>query len=97
MSSIFFKGRKHVHFAMPWRLWGATTTLYVTLHRGESEQGEVVAAGILRLGFTDLFSLAATLQGKGVLSWRRRFAAVGRFLKFFTGQLVRIYVLRKPA
>lgn len=93
----FFKGRKHVKFAMPWKLWRATTTLYVTLHRGESAQGEIVAAGTLRLGFTDLFSLAATLQGKGVLSWRKRLAAVGRFSKFFVGQLVRIYLLRRPA
>lgn len=96
-QNFFFKGRKHVHFAMPWRLWGATTTLYVTLHRGDTDQGEVVAAGILRLGLADLFSLAATLQPKGTLRRRRRILALWQFVKFFTGQLLRIYLWRRPA
>jgi Predicted esterase of the alpha-beta hydrolase superfamily len=89
----FFKGRKHVRFAGPWRLWGATTTLYVTLHKGPTPEDEVVAAGILRLGVRDLFALGSTLQTRGA----RGVGAIFKFLKFFVGQLVRIYILRKPA
>ena len=91
-----FRGRKHVRFAMPWRLWGATTTLYVTVHQGGEPDGEVIAAGILHLGVADLLGLLGTLHATGVLRWHKRVRACWRFLRFFAGQLVRIYVFRRP-
>ena len=61
----WFNGRKHVRIAGPWRLWPATTTLYVTLHEGSNETGPIVGAGILCLGVSDLVGLLRTLRATG--------------------------------
>ncbi len=90
----YFDGRKHVRIAAPWKLWPATTTLYVRL-REQDEQGAVVAAGKLNLGVSDLFDLFATLHAVGCRSRLGAIRSVGRFLRFFTSELVRIYLLRR--
>lgn len=92
-----FRGRKHVRFAMPWHLWRATTTLYVTLHEGGDPEGKVVGAGVLRLGVPELLSLIGTLHATGTLSRLGRLGACLRFFRFFAAELFRIYFLRRPA
>jgi predicted patatin/cPLA2 family phospholipase len=93
----WFRGRKHVAIAAPWKLWRATTTLYVTLHDGPDETAPVIAAGILRLGVFDLLALLGTLHATGCETLGRRLKSVFGFFGFFTRQLWRIYVLRKVA
>lgn len=92
----FLSGRKHVRRGPPWHLWRETTSLHVHLHRGDA-QGEVVAAGMLRLGLVDFLSLLATLSARDAQGGGRM-GAVSRFMGFFAGTLARTYLPlgRKP-
>lgn len=90
-------GRKHVRVGWPWQLWGATTTLYVTLHEGEDETGPVVAAGILSLGIPALLRLVGTFRTVGCIGLGQKLGAVFAFFGFFARQLVRHYILGRRA
>ena len=87
----WFNGRKHVRMGGVWKLWGATTTLYVTLHEGEDDKGPIVAAGILSLGIPALLSLVGTLRTVGCQGIWQRLRAVFAFVRFFAAQLIRHY------
>lgn len=91
----YFQGRKHVRVGWPWRAWRETTTLYVTLHDGDAS-GPVIGAGILRLNMFDLFALLGTLHATGCERPLQRWRAIGRFAAFFTRELWRTYVMRRP-
>jgi hypothetical protein len=94
-KSYYLAGKKHVRIGAPWHMWGETTTLYTTLHEGTDAGGPVVGAGILSLGVSDLLSLLATLHATNAPGSREARAAVWRFLRFFSGELMRTYLLRK--
>ena len=94
-KAYYFAGRKRVRIGPPWRAWAETTTLYVTLHERDSA-GPVVAAGILRLNLFDLFALLGTLHATSCETPIERWRAIGRFAAFFTRELWRTYVLRRP-
>lgn len=90
----YLAGKKHVQLGSPLRLWGETTTLYTTLHQGSDCSGPVVGAGVLSLGAGALMSLLGTLRGSGS-STGQRIGAVFRFFRYFSGELVRTYLLRR--
>jgi len=94
-KAYYFAGRKRVRVGGPWRAWGETTTLYVTLHEGDAT-GPIVAAGILRLNLFDLFALMGAFHATGCETAWQRWRAIGRFAAFFTRELWRTYMLRRP-
>jgi predicted acylesterase/phospholipase RssA len=95
--SYWFNGRKHVRVSGIWNLWKQTTTLYVTLHKGADETGPIVAAGVLRLGVSELVALLGTFRSTGYQPrWAGLKAAI-QFFRFFASQLVRHYVTGRPA
>lgn len=96
-QDVYMRGRKHVALAGPWRLWPATTTLYVTLHEGGTEEGAIIAAGVLRLGIGALFALIGTLIATACERSSQRLGAKLRFMSFFAGSLWRIYARRQRA
>jgi predicted patatin/cPLA2 family phospholipase len=72
--------------------WADTTTLFTTIHAGESEADPVIGAGVIRLGLLDLARQATTLRivrSRGIATFI--FAALG-FSKFFIGRLWETYV-----
>lgn len=91
----YLAGKKHVRLGGPWKLWGETTTLYTTLHEGRDASGPVVGAGVLSLGVGALLSLLGTLRGSGS-GTGQRVGAVLSFFRYFSAELVRTYVLRRP-
>jgi len=93
----WFNGRKHVRVGPIWKLWKATTTLYVTLHEGEDETGPIAAAGILSLGPLALLDLAGTLRATGCDRPMQKLRAVLAFFGFFARQLIRNFVTRRRA
>jgi hypothetical protein len=95
-KSYYLAGKKHVRIGAPWKLWGETTTLYTTLHDGTDASGPIVGAGVLRLGVPDLLKLLSTLHATNAPTAGRSAAAVWAFFRFFTAELVRTYLLRKP-
>jgi len=93
-ADYYLAGKKHVRLGGPWRLWGETTTLYTTLHKGRDAGGDIVGAGILRLGVVDLLKLLRTVHASNAPTARAAAGAVWRFFKFFTSELVRTYLRR---
>jgi hypothetical protein len=91
----WFNGRKHVRIGGPWKMWKATTTLYVTLHEGEDENGPIAAAGVLSLGVSALLDLMSTFRATGCDRPMQRLRTSLAFFRFFAGQLIRHYVTRR--
>jgi hypothetical protein len=86
------RGRKYVEPSPPWRVWPATTTLYVQLFPAGAETGEPVAAGVLRL---TLWSFIKQLRSMEVIGnfwlfdrWRHKLS----FYRFFVTSLINTYI-----
>jgi hypothetical protein len=95
----YLAGKKHVAVGAPWHLWHETTTLYTTLHQGSDASGRVIGAGTLSLGVGALLSLLGTLGATPAAPARslwQRMGAITSFFVFFSGELMRTYVLRRP-
>jgi hypothetical protein len=85
-------GVKELRIAGPWRLWPATTTLFVEVRQGADGVGAVVGSGILRLSLSGFVAMLATMRGTG---GPLRQVAVVRFMVFFVRGLVATYLLRR--
>lgn len=92
----YLAGKKHVRCGPPWRLWGETTALYTTLHRGRDASGPVAGAGVLHLGVVELLRLLSTLHATDAPGGLAAAGAVGRFFRFFSAELARTYLLQRP-
>jgi predicted acylesterase/phospholipase RssA len=92
----YLAGKKHVRIGGPWRLWGETTTLYTTLHRGADASAPVAGAGVLSLGVGDLLKLLGTLHATDAPTAGSSAGAVWRFFRFFSSELARSYLWRRP-
>ncbi|MGH3773384.1 MAG: alpha/beta fold hydrolase [Pseudonocardiaceae bacterium] len=79
-------------------IWPDTTTLYVTVHEGDTDAGPVVATGILTISPENLMKQLTTITVRGATSAWQRLAATARFGKFFAGTLFDVYggVARPP-
>lgn len=91
----YFAGRKRVRVGGPWRAWRETTTLYVSLHDGDAS-GPCIAAGILRLDLFAFLALLGTLHATNCDVPSQGWRAILRFAAFFTAELWRTYVVRRP-
>ncbi|RZF27125.1 patatin-like phospholipase family protein [Paraburkholderia sp. UYCP14C] len=92
----YLAGKKHVRIGSPFRMWGETTTLYTTLHRGGDATGPVVGAGVLHLGVPQLGRLMQTVYATNAPDSRQAAHAISRFFRFFVSELWRIYIRRSP-
>lgn len=88
----YLSGKKVVRDDPGFDMWGDTTTLYTTLHSGTDNSGEVLGAGILNLGMSELVSLLASMEVIGEVPSREKVRALGRFGRFFLGELWDSYV-----
>ena len=76
-------------------IWADTTTLFVTLYRGDVDRAgeaaaEVIARGIIRIGFLDFLQQLTTFRAEGP-TLAARTAAMGRFGALFLGKLWDVY------
>jgi hypothetical protein len=92
----YLAGKKHVQVGSPLRLWGETTTLFTTLHKGKDATAPVAGAGVLELGVVDLLKLMATLQTTHASGIGASVSAVGSFFGFFASELTRTYLTHRP-
>ncbi len=83
----YLAGRKLVRDDHGFDLWSDTTTLYTHIHRGTDKNGEIVGAGILTLGVTDLMCLLSTLEVLHSDSSVDKLKTLARFGRFFMGEL----------
>ncbi|MDP1832250.1 MAG: patatin-like phospholipase family protein [Geothrix sp.] len=86
----YLAGHKVVRQDPGFDLWKDTTTLYTTLHRGSDARGEIIGAGILSLGVTDLIRLLGTVEVPNA-GPAQRMEALAKFGKFFMGELWNTY------
>jgi hypothetical protein len=91
-QTYFLQGRKVIEPGPPWRVWHATTTLYVKIFERGSASGQPVAAGILRLSPMGFIRQLTTMRIIGRFGFVDKLSYLGMFIKFFTGSLVRTYV-----
>lgn len=89
--SLFFHGFKRIHDDAGFDVWADTTTLFVTIHEGEDEEGPVVGRGILRIELRDFSRQMRTFRVTNAGSVRRRLKAMADFGRFFAGALFDTY------
>jgi hypothetical protein len=92
----YLAGKKHVQVGNPLRLWGETTTLFTTLHKGKDATAPVAGAGVLELGVVDLLKLMGTLETTHASGIGASVSAVGSFFGFFASELTRTYITHRP-
>jgi cholesterol oxidase len=90
-KTYFFDGYKLIHDDAGIDQWADTTTLYITVHEGESDAGELVGKGILRIRPQDFARQMTTMQVTNAPSAKARLAATGRYAAYFTGSLRDVY------
>ena len=86
------RGRKYIEPSPPWRLWPATTTLYVQLFRASGGTGEPVAAGILRLSLRAFLRQMLTMKMLGDFGWLDKRIQKLAFYRFFVTSLANTYI-----
>jgi cholesterol oxidase len=90
-KQYFLDGRKRIHDDIQFDLWADTTTLFVTVYEGTSNQGPVVGKGILRIKPEDLQQQMRTMQVTNAMDKTERLSTLSRFSRFFSGQLADTY------
>jgi len=86
------RGRKYVEPSPPWRVWPATTTLYVQLFPVGGGTGEPVGAGVLRITLAGLIKQLLTMRVTGNYGFSDRCIQMLSFYRFFGKSLVNTYI-----
>jgi hypothetical protein len=86
------RGRKIVEPSPPWRVWPATTTLYIQLFASGAGTGEPVAAGALRITLRGFLRQLLTMRVIGDFGWFDRASQKLAFYRFFVTSLVNTYL-----
>jgi hypothetical protein len=90
--TFLMRGRKFIEPSPPWRVWPATTTLYVWLFPLAGERGQPVAAGILRLTLGAFIRQLLSMRITGKFKWYDRLRHRISFYRFFVSSLVNTYI-----
>jgi cholesterol oxidase len=80
-----FKSVPSDHSAL--KIWHDTSTLYVTVYRGQDATGEVVGSGVLHIQPLDFAKQMTTMKVSNAQNEAQRLAALARFGKHFAGVL----------
>lgn len=72
-------------------IWPNTTTLYVTIRKGESENDEVIAKGVMHIHPDDFLKQMTTMKVLNAKDEKEKLEALARFGKYFAGVLWETY------
>ncbi len=86
-EAYYLAGRKIVRDDPGFDLLADTTTLFTVLHRGGDKAGEIIGAGVLKLGIEQLARLVSTMKATDTSSTGEAAKTVLKFGKFFLGEL----------
>jgi hypothetical protein len=86
------RGRKYIEPAPPWRVWPATTTLYVQFFAVSGGTGQPIAAGVLRLTLLAFIRQLLSMRIIGEFGFFDRFRHRLSFYRFFVSSLVNTYI-----
>jgi cholesterol oxidase len=92
-KTYFFDGYKLIHDDSGIDQWVDTTTLYITVYEGDSDAGDPIGKGILRIRPMDFMRQMTTMQITNAPNAKARLAATGRYAAYFTGSLQDVYGL----
>jgi cholesterol oxidase len=90
-KSFFFSGYKRIHDDIGPDMWKDTTTLFTTVHHGDSAEGEVVATGELTLDPVDFLRQLRTVEVLHASDVGAKLGAAARFGAWFAGSLYDTY------
>jgi cholesterol oxidase len=90
-KTYFFEGYKVIRDDPGVDIWADTTTLYVTLHEGESADGPLYAKGILRIRPRDFMRQLSTMRALNASGVKESVEAKARFGAYFAGALYDTY------
>lgn len=90
--TFYLRGRKFIEPSPPWRVWPATTTLYVQLFPLAGERGQPVGAGILRLTLRAFVRQLLSMQIIGKVKWYDKPRHLFSFYRFFVTSLINTYI-----
>ncbi|MBN3897988.1 MAG: GMC family oxidoreductase [Nostoc sp. NOS(2021)] len=91
-QSYYLKGFKQIHDDPGFDIWSDTTTLYITVYTGDSENNPVLGQGILKIQPLDFIKQMTTLKVINTKTIGERLQAIDRFSRFFAGTLSEIYI-----
>ncbi len=89
-EQYYLEGFKMIHDDPGFDLWEDTTTLFITIYKGNNNTGSIVAKGILKIKPGDLKEQMKTVEVTNAsktesIKWQLRFG------KFFSGNIFDIY------
>jgi cholesterol oxidase len=90
-NTYYFYGFKVIHDDPGVDSWKDTTTLYITVHEGDSMDGRVIGKGILRIPVASFMRQVTTMQVTNARGFTERLEAMIKFGRFFGGQIVDSY------
>jgi len=86
-QAYYLAGRKEIRNDHGFDMWRDTTTLLVHLYAGSDSSGDIIAAGTLKIRFTEFIHMLSSMQVLGDESLQDKVMTLGRFGKFFLGEL----------
>lgn len=87
----YLTGFKVIRGDPAYDIWRDTTTLFITVYRGDSPAAPVLGKGILHIHVLDFAKQMTTLRVDGTDDPAVRLEALARFGRFFAGELFDIY------
>jgi len=90
-SRFFLEGFKTVRDDPGPDLWSDTTTLFVTVHRGQDADAPVAAKGIVKIAIKDFQKQLRTMKAVGARNKLEELKTLARFGRFFMGALIEVY------
>jgi cholesterol oxidase len=88
----YLKGFKQIHDDPGFDVWSDTTTLFITVYEGDSENNPIVGQGILKIQPMDFIKQMTTMKVTNADSIGERLQAIDRFSRFFAGTLAEVYI-----
>jgi cholesterol oxidase len=88
----FLYGYKQVKDHGDFDVWGATTTLYTKIRKGQSKDGPVIALGVLHIHVADFLHQLTTFRVLGTHHPTEQAEALARFGQMFLGSLWDVFV-----
>lgn len=88
---FFLEGTKYVHDDAGPDMWSDTTTLLVSLWRGEAAEGNPVYQGTLHITLADFAKQVTTVRVMNAQDTQERLKALYDFGRFFVGGLFELY------
>lgn len=90
-AKFYFDGFKVARDDPGFDIWPDTTTLYITMFRGESPRSPILGRGILHILPNDFMRQLTTIRAINAPNELERMKAEARFGRFFAGILFEVY------